>query len=127
MATALEKFLAQSDRDLTVPFLGYGDQRWYNQEGELHREGDLPAVIYEDGSQFWLQNGKFHRDEDQPAVVTSTTQAWFKDNFRHRISGPAFLRSFLLEGEYLLEEEYYLEGVKLTPKEWEEERTKFLP
>jgi len=35
-----------------------GTQRWF-RNGELHREGDLPAVIRADGSQRWFLNGVF--------------------------------------------------------------------
>ena len=47
--------------------------RWYNDQGELHREIDLPAevgffnnnIIYIQG---WWKNGKLHRDNN-PAVI----------------------------------------------------------
>jgi hypothetical protein len=33
-----------------------GNQEWY-QNGLLHRDNDLPAIIYEDGGQKWYKNG----------------------------------------------------------------------
>jgi len=41
----------------------YGNQRWFNKAGELHRENDMPAGIYTDGTKSWWINGKFIRDE----------------------------------------------------------------
>ena len=34
-----------------------GYRAWYNEKGELHREGDLPAVIYDNGHKEWWVNG----------------------------------------------------------------------
>jgi hypothetical protein len=36
---------------------GYGNQYWY-QNGKIHRDKDLPAVICANGTQQWFQNGK---------------------------------------------------------------------
>jgi len=37
----------------------YGNRRWYNKEGKLHRENDMPAVIRKDGTNFWYINGTY--------------------------------------------------------------------
>ena len=42
-----------------------GDREW-RVDGELHREGDLPAVERTNGDKFWYINGKFHREGDFP-------------------------------------------------------------
>jgi len=47
----------------------WGDKNWCNNAGQLHRENDLPAVIYENGSKFWYKNGNLHRENDLPAVI----------------------------------------------------------
>ena len=44
----------------------YGDRRYYNALGQLHRE-DGPAVEWPSGAKHWYQNGKLHR-EDGPAI-----------------------------------------------------------
>ncbi len=45
--------------------------------GKLHRDNDLPAIIYSTRSEHWYQNGIQHRDNDQPAVITlSGDQYW---------------------------------------------------
>ena len=41
----------------------------YRKNGILHRDGDKPAVIYNDGTMFWYKEGKIHRDGDKPAVI----------------------------------------------------------
>lgn len=35
----------------------YGTIRWYNEEGQYHRE-DGPAIEWADGSKFWYLNGQ---------------------------------------------------------------------
>jgi len=41
----------------------FGNQRWVNKDGQFHRENDLPALIYKDGSKSWFKNGEFIRHE----------------------------------------------------------------
>lgn len=61
-----------------------GIERWY-KDGELHRDGDQPAIIYDDGSRYWYQHGQVHRDADKPAVICADGyQAWYKADKRHR-------------------------------------------
>jgi len=61
-----------------------GTEQWY-RNGELHRDGDLPAIIYATGSKAWYRDGKQHRDGDQPALVgCHGTQMWFRDGKLHR-------------------------------------------
>jgi outer membrane lipoprotein-sorting protein len=63
----------------------YGTERWYNKDHRLHRDNDLPAVIYSDGGKEWFQNGELHRDNDLPAVIKSNgTQYWYQNGLRHR-------------------------------------------
>jgi len=49
-----------------------GTQRWFNKAGEIHRENDMPAVIFENGTKVWYKNGKRHRENDLPAIISST-------------------------------------------------------
>jgi hypothetical protein len=59
-------------------------QAWY-QNGKLHRDGDMPAVIRTNGEQQWFQNGKRHRDHDLPAIIyTCGTQKWYQNDKLHR-------------------------------------------
>jgi len=58
----------------------YGTQRWFNKDGERHRENDLPAVIYKNGYKAWWVNGKLHRENDLPAIIYEDgSKQWFKN------------------------------------------------
>jgi len=51
----------------------YHNQYWY-LKGKLHRDDDLPAVMYDNGDVAYYKNGLKHRDNDengnpQPAVI----------------------------------------------------------
>ena len=66
----------------------YGDRRYYNALGQLHRE-DGPAVELCNGASFWWQNGQLHR-EDGPAVEwPSGAKHWYQNGKLHREVGPA--------------------------------------
>ncbi len=61
-----------------------GDQEWY-QNGQLHRDNDLPAVILTNGTQKWYKNGLLHREHDLPAIIyPSGEQIWYKNGKYHR-------------------------------------------
>lgn len=56
-------------RDGNLPAVEYADGRKeYWKNGKRHRDGDLPAVDCADGTKEWWQNGKLHRDGDLPAI-----------------------------------------------------------
>lgn len=62
-----------------------GVVEWRNANGELHRDGDLPAIEYLDGTKYWAQNGKWHRGGDLPAIeFPDGTKEWWVNNKRHR-------------------------------------------
>ena len=72
------------DGDLPAIIYSYGDQAWY-KDGKIHRDGDLPAKIYTNGDQHWYKDGKLHRDGDLPAIISSNgDQYWYKDGKKHR-------------------------------------------
>ena len=57
-----------------------GNQEW-RLNGQLHRDNDLPAIIYENGERVWYQNGLLHRDNDLPACIyLNGNQFWYKEN-----------------------------------------------
>jgi len=72
-----------------------GDEYYY--KNVLHRDNDLPAVKWSDGSKMWYQNGKLHRPEkDGPAVIEKIPggiiyKKWYIDGKLHRINGPAII------------------------------------
>jgi hypothetical protein len=58
---------------------------WVDANGKYHRDGDLPAVMLDDGNLYWYQHGLYHREGDKPAVVYSTgAQFWYKNGGLHR-------------------------------------------
>ena len=90
----------------------YGDIRWYNEKGQLHRE-DGPAYVYAHGTKYWYQNGQIHR-EDGPAIEwTDGDKEWFLNNKLHREDGPAIecpngRKFWYLNGNRISEEDHAL-------------------
>lgn len=59
-------------------------REWYNN-GLLHRDNDLPAVIDRGKKvKMWYQNGVLHRSNGLPAVVTDNSKQWYKFGVLHR-------------------------------------------
>lgn len=68
--------------------VSFVDEEWY-QNGKLHRDDDLPAVVENDGEKKkWYQNGVLHRDS-KPAVMCEVGEEWWRNGHRHRADGPA--------------------------------------
>jgi hypothetical protein len=60
-----------------------GTREWY-KNNQRHRDGDEPAVIDADGTRYWYKNGQLHRDGDEPAVIYANgTRRWYKNGQRH--------------------------------------------
>ena len=63
----------------------YGTKRWFNEEGQLHSDGDKPAIERVNGDKLWFQNGRLHRGGDKPAVeLADGYKAWYRNGKRHR-------------------------------------------
>jgi len=95
-----------------VEVTGFGTTYWYNQQGQLHREGGLPAVEYADGAKQWLVNGQFHREGGLPAIefADGGKEWWFKGRL-HREGGlPAV--EFATGGK-----EWYVNGHQVTEEQ----------
>ncbi len=57
----------------------------YYKDGKLHRDGDLPAIIYPDGRKKWCKDGVLHRDGDLPAIVyPDSSRLWYRRGELHR-------------------------------------------
>lgn len=65
--------------------------RWRDPQGRVHRDGDLPAVIHDDGQLAWYQHGNRHRDGDRPAIIGASGcyKEWCIQGQTHRDNGPA--------------------------------------
>lgn len=65
-----------------------------NWNWNKHRDGDLPAIEYKDGTKIWYKNGVKHRDGDLPAVIfPDGHQEWWVNGKLHRDNGPAIIRT----------------------------------
>jgi hypothetical protein len=62
----------------------YGIKRWYHKD-KLHRNGDLPAIEFTNGTKHWYQNGELHREGDRPAIEGEDgDKYWYWCGKRHR-------------------------------------------
>lgn len=70
-----------------------GNKAWRDSEGRIHRDGDLPAIIYANGRKEWYQKGKLYREGDKPAIIYSNgKKEWFNTKeAHHREGGPAII------------------------------------
>jgi len=78
---------------------------WWYKNGVVHRDDDLPACVYSDGTAVWYKDGTVHRDNDLPAIIKPTvtksdgteekgSRYWFKYGTCHRLGGqPAVISS----------------------------------
>jgi antitoxin component YwqK of YwqJK toxin-antitoxin module len=98
-------------RDNDLPALIYkdGDKLWYKND-KLHRDNDLPSIILINGDKFWYKNGNSQRDGDLPAIILSDgSEYWCKNDKLHRDNDlPAMI---LADGTQY----WYYNGVKYTP------------
>jgi hypothetical protein len=81
----------------------FGSKRWYNNDGELHRE-DGPALELFGGNKFWFINGKRHRIDKPAEEYFDGSNLWYVDGKLHRIDGPAVklfngYEEFWIDGE----------------------------
>jgi len=56
----------------------FGNVRWYNAAGGLHRV-DGPAVEYISGTKQWYRNGKLHRLDGPAAEGNDGGKYWYID------------------------------------------------
>lgn len=54
--------------------------KWVNPAGRLHRDGDLPAVVWKDGARCeWYRNGVRNRETGPAIVTTRDIPTWYAD------------------------------------------------
>ena len=88
----------------------YGNRRYYNALGQLHRE-EGPAVVRVDGTLAWFQKGKRHRTDGPAVEYARGKKEWWQNGQRHRIDGAAVIYAdgtcyWFLQGRDLSEEEF---------------------
>ena len=44
--------------------IGFGNKFWFDESGEYHRDGDLPAMEFVDGKKRWYLNGLIYRRDE---------------------------------------------------------------
>jgi len=54
-----------------------GNKRWFNENGKLHRDDDLPAVDLVNGYKVWYQNGIIHRNDNPAVIYPNGTTKWY--------------------------------------------------
>ena len=77
-----------------APFKNDQCAYWQDSDGNFeHREGDLPAEVYADGSMNWAQYAEYCRYGDLPSQVTADgKQVWWVGRIWHRGGGlPAII------------------------------------
>lgn len=86
-----------------------GTTYWYNEEDQLHREGNLPAIEYADGGKSFYINDEYHR-EDGPAIIWANgIKGWWingeeltEEEFNNR-NKPCLGKKVIIDGiEYTL-------------------------
>jgi len=91
----------------------HGVKCWRLPNGLCHREKDLPAIIFPDGTKFWYVNGKRHRDNGPAVERINGDKEWWFNNYRHRTNGPA--------GEYIDGTKYWwFENIQYTEEGYNE-------
>lgn len=92
-------------------FVEANSLRWY-KDGVLHRENDLPAIQWYDGSYEWYENGQRHRNNAPAVIYLDGRQGWYQHGKLHREEGPAF------EKPSIMKKEWWIHGEELTQKEF---------
>ena len=54
-----------------------GTIQYRNDAGDLHRNGDLPAVEWNNGDKVWFVHGKCHRTDGPAIELSNGTKSWY--------------------------------------------------
>jgi len=54
----------------------FGTEIWRNKDGKYHRDDDLPAMTYKNGTKYWYKHGKLHRLNGPAAEYTNGTKMY---------------------------------------------------
>jgi hypothetical protein len=101
----IDTFIPVSDVERIATIKPHLEQYWY-KNGMLHRDGDMPAIVYSDGTLIWYNHGQKHRDNDKPAVIYANGDVlWYRHGIIHRGDDkPAVIYS-----NYTMQ--WYLDGI----------------
>ena len=67
----------------------HADKMFYNSNNLLHRENDLPAIIWNNNDKEWRSEGKRHRENGPACEYANGTRKWYDKGKSARIDGPA--------------------------------------
>jgi hypothetical protein len=58
----------------------------YFINGQRHRDGDLPAVIFENPNThlLWFKNGALHRDKNMPSIINGNFLYYYNNNILYK-------------------------------------------
>jgi antitoxin component YwqK of YwqJK toxin-antitoxin module len=91
----------------------HGVTRYLNEFGQLHRDGDLPAVI-ESGNRrvLYYQNGLLHRD-NKPACISDSQESYYQHGTLHRDNNLPAVINYVGKDDKktIFSEEYFRHGV----------------
>ena len=58
----------------------HGNKRLYDENGDLHSYGGMPAIMYKNGTNVWYKHGKKHGNNGLPAVIyPSGKKSWWEN------------------------------------------------
>lgn len=77
--------LSRKRLKVRIGFLG----TFYFKKGKIHRDKDNPAIIMNDGSQYFYKHGQRHRIKGPAVSKINGTELWYYRGVRHRVGGPA--------------------------------------
>lgn len=60
----------------------YGNKRWENEEGKIHRT-DGPAHEGANGTKQWFINGKIHRTDGPAVEYPDGSKSWYIDGKKY--------------------------------------------
>lgn len=88
-----------------------GTKRWYDDDGELHRD-DGPAVHIYNRYKAWYRHGKKHRIGGPAIYQEGKIKEWWVNGVLHRLDGAAIEyddggREYYIDGKQYTEGQYY--------------------
>ena len=57
--------------------------KYYNDNGELHRDGDLPAIERANGTKKWYIDDKLHRENGAAIEWSDGYKKWYIDDYNY--------------------------------------------
>lgn len=81
--------------------------KWTDEDGLLHRDGDLPAMIEDNGCKYWFKHGKLSRDDGPAWTHPDGSFMWYYNNVVHRLTGRAAYFKYTGESMWVIDAQTY--------------------